>query len=531
MAFIQFIHIVPLWIIVICVHIFILHQFHADTHSSPPTLVTRHLQQNDNDTQIPVRCRQSILEIWNKCCLNNLFSQYLDQIGFKYQYKTSAKAHIIPNIKLIKIANINNASNALCYGLQIQSNAASMVKSQADTNKYIDLTSLYHKSSLHSTVKQYALLNGIDHSFLPNTYRLDNRYERRDFFRTLPCADDHNHLWIFKTNAHGGSGIHLIDNPMTMRRLFWRDQDIEYAMRYVTEFEYDCNNEYISRFDAHNITQFGFNVFTISRDNINTAYAVRQGVIAQEFIANPLLIHNRKFHIRVFVMIASLNPYIVLYGNGFVILAAHEYDANNINKQNAITNRAVSRQTQDGEDIEWSWSFEQLDQYLKTHQMGSINVEDIQKQMKRVVNITFLSAIKNKKDVRTMNVLLKEHSRTYQHAFFALDLLLTNQGEIKLLEVQNAPKTTVIPAHCNTADTHWACQLGQRIAKETVDIAIEMAYRKVQKRSISPQRISDLTNHYQMILYKELAKETEHVDRYLSSDDTEFYHEFGVGEF
>ena len=82
-----------------------------------------------------------------------------------------------------------------------------------------------------------------------NTYSLHNIYERREFFRNLPCEDNNKHLWIFKTNDHGGSGIHLIDNPLTMRRLFWRDKDIEYAMAHAIESEYDCNNQYISRFD------------------------------------------------------------------------------------------------------------------------------------------------------------------------------------------------------------------------------------------------------------------------------------------
>lgn len=55
---------------------------------------------------------------------------------------------------------------------------------------------------------------------------------------------------------------------------------------------------------------------------------VNEDMIAQKYIANPLLIYDRqKFDFRVYVLIASMNPLIAYYRDGFVRVSLQKYDA------------------------------------------------------------------------------------------------------------------------------------------------------------------------------------------------------------
>ena len=54
--------------------------------------------------------------------------------------------------------------------------------------------------------------------------------------------------------------------------------------------------------------------------------------IVQRYIHNPLLIGNKKFDLRIYVLVTSHNPLIIyLYRSGFGRFTHYRYDANDIN--------------------------------------------------------------------------------------------------------------------------------------------------------------------------------------------------------
>ena len=48
--------------------------------------------------------------------------------------------------------------------------------------------------------------------------------------------------------------------------------------------------------------------------------------VIQRYITNPLLVHGRKVDLRAYLLVASTDPYIVLFRPGYVRLAMDQYD-------------------------------------------------------------------------------------------------------------------------------------------------------------------------------------------------------------
>ena len=99
-----------------------------------------------------------------------------------------------------------------------------------------------------------------------------------------------------------------------------------------------------------------------------------------------------------------------------------------------------------------------------------------------------LSNISPKQRTKTVGY----NSRSTQYAIFALDMILTSDLELKLVEVQNSAKSRVFPQNCNQRNKNlghnkknnfiytyhqWACDIGFEFAKETIDIALEIAWK------------------------------------------------------
>ena len=100
--------------------------------------------------------------------------------------------------------------------------------------------------------------------------------------------------------------------------------------------------------------------------------------IIQEYIANPLLIHGRKFDFRIYMLVASSNPLIAYYHDGFLRVSIAQYDVQSDDKQVFLTNLGLSskiyRNVRKGNlyegmneeelKIHQQWSMERLQEYL-----------------------------------------------------------------------------------------------------------------------------------------------------------------------
>jgi len=100
-------------------------------------------------------------------------------------------------------------------------------------------------------------------------------------------------------------------------------------------------------------------------------------VLMQQFIPNPMLIHNKKSDFRLYMLVASTNPLIAFYHDGYFRVSSTEYDPRSSEKSSLVTNSAISPQLRTARKTgsfegktyaelkeDQSWLFERLQKYL-----------------------------------------------------------------------------------------------------------------------------------------------------------------------
>jgi len=101
-------------------------------------------------------------------------------------------------------------------------------------------------------------------------------------------------------------------------------------------------------------------------------------MIVQSYIHKPLLLEGRKFDFRMYMVIASTNPLMVFYHDGFLRVSLYDYDTNTTDKKVLLTNLALNSEvysdakqgklhhgmSEEELKIAQQWSFERLRDYL-----------------------------------------------------------------------------------------------------------------------------------------------------------------------
>lgn len=75
--------------------------------------------------------------------------------------------------------------------------------------------------------------------------------------------------------------------------------------------------------------------------------------VAQKCIENPLIINNRKFDIRQWVLVTDWNPLTIwCYRDSYIRFCVSEYDKKSDKRRNHLTNHSVQKKYMDEEDLE-----------------------------------------------------------------------------------------------------------------------------------------------------------------------------------
>jgi len=66
-------------------------------------------------------------------------------------------------------------------------------------------------------------------------------------------------------------------------------------------------------------------------------------IIAQKYVSNPLTVDGHKFDFRIYMLIASTDPLIAYYHDGFLRISLSKYTKNSTEKSTHFTNTALSK--------------------------------------------------------------------------------------------------------------------------------------------------------------------------------------------
>lgn len=190
----------------------------------------------------------------------------------------------------------------------------------------------------------------------------------------------------------------------------------------------------------------------------NRRNEVKKKWFVMEYI-DPALLEGHKFDLRTFLLVASLDPLLVFYHNGFVRRAGTPYDSDLTDTKAHITNA----HSQDNVDDHF-WGFERLETYL--HEKLGFPEDYMRENFKthaiKIENFVFQAARAN----------MFKRKGTFQ--LFALDWIIDSTGGIHMLEANSNPLVTnyPIPGYPETWNTMMDLVLKIQSAPEELNGAL-----------------------------------------------------------
>jgi len=170
-----------------------------------------------------------------------------------------------------------------------------------------------------------------------------------------------------------------------------------------------------------------------------------QSVIAQTYITNPLLLDmNNKFDFRIYMLIASTNPTIVYYHDGFLRVSLHSYNKFSTDRSTHLTNTHLAKKVfekaqnqkinnmteQELRDYQM-WTFERLEKYL----LDSGKIKDTNwtaNYLRPLFKKAFIHIVR-----MSEHAFLKE-SNVFE--MFGLDFMLDDQLNLWFIECNSSPQ-------------------------------------------------------------------------------------------
>lgn len=283
-------------------------------------------------------------------------------------------------------------------------------------------------------------------NFYQETYRLSDPQERAAFLRQLPQKDNPNNLWIMKPSALSqGEGI----------KILWQFKELKKELSDPKKNTLEYNNQQLE-------------------------------YIIQRYIKNVLLLEEKKSEIRIYWLIASLNPLLVLmYKEGTTRLTTLPYKLDDFdNPLIHITNIHQQKKNKTSqENAVLKWDFAQLQAYLSAERFlpPTFIKDQLKPQLKQCLAYVVRATIDSLKRTPVPGMFF---------GLYGADFILDDNLTPWLAEIQRGPGLS--------CDDPIKQRIIPPMVQETVQIVLEIQRRK--------QNFDTLTNLSSVKNYEWLIK-------------------------
>mmetsp|Transcript_18009 Transcript_18009/g.22997 ORF Transcript_18009/g.22997 Transcript_18009/m.22997 type:complete len:604 (+) Transcript_18009:310-2121(+) len=183
----------------------------------------------------------------------------------------------------------------------------------------------------------------------------------------------------------------------------------------------------------------GINVLDNIRElaNWKALYPENDEIVVQTYLPNPLLINQRKWDMRTYVLVTSVHPLrVYMYRDGLVRFASSIYDANakgGGKKTAFLTNTSVNKKA--GIDVEdLTWPFPKVYAYMK--KVG-IDADLLWERIERAVVQLLLSA--EPQFVRGFKKLQNDYTCVNCYQLLGVDVIVDSDLVPRVIEVNGEP--------------------------------------------------------------------------------------------
>lgn len=314
-----------------------------------------------------------------------------------------------------------------------------------DGNKVTFSDSFYKFVALHKLLDSSGNLPGKDREgreLLPLLG--DGKSARHSQYSMPECHFAGSNLWIVKpTGMNRGNGIHVFKDLPSLTQLV----DAFLSAKVVIKKTKPAKDEASENAKADSAGPETANSNQKSSEEVNNkkpkdeekkdvvSRAVKRKFIVQKYIESPLLIHSRKFDIRMWVLVThELNAY--LFKEGYIRTSSSPFviDLNDVdNKFVHLTNNAIQKHGEDYGKFEDGnqLSFAQFQDYINVaYPEKNVSVsKDLLPEMKNVIRKSILATRKS----------LNPERRKYTFELFGYDFIIDSDFNLWLIEVNTNP--------------------------------------------------------------------------------------------
>ena len=196
--------------------------------------------------------------------------------------------------------------------------------------------------------------------------------------------------------------------------------------------------------------------------------------LAQRYIMNPLLLDDRKFDIRVYLLIIAAKPFLAFYHSGYLRLSCVPFLMDNQDMHTHLTNQYIQKQHPSYNDIKDTtvWTFEHFQEYIDEH------YTEAKRLPPRWVFTTMSKKIQLIMQTCFHSILRRLHHRVGYFELLGFDFMVDTDFKIWLIEVNVNP---ALHTNCDVL-----ADIIPNVVKSSISLSLEVFEKLIKHKPLLP---------------------------------------------